>query len=156
MPFIRYDIRDRAAILDIDVACDCGFSGQSMRLIEGRDEDFFCLPDGCHASPRKVYAAVAGVLPFKALGNELFQAICGFQIIQEMPNLMTVNVIAGPKYRADVWRGVEESAKALHPDMRVRVNVVEELERTPGGKLKVVMSRVDSSAEAALGWGVCP
>ena len=145
MPFIRYDIRDRAAILDVS-ECNCGFSGQSIRLIEGRDEDFFLLPDGRHVSPRKVYEAIAGVLPFKDLGNNLFLAIHGFQIIQEAPDLVTVNVIAGPNYTSDVWLGVEESIKSLHSEMRVRVRLVEELERSPGGKLKEVMSRVELSS----------
>ncbi len=95
MPFIRYDIRDRAEILSAG-NCDCGFSGQSIRLIEGRDEDFFLLPDGRQVSPRKAYEAIAAVLPFKDLGNDLFLAIHGFQIIQEAPDFVTVNVIAGP------------------------------------------------------------
>jgi phenylacetate-CoA ligase len=143
MPFIRYDIRDRAAILDVD-GCSCGFAGQSICLVEGRDEDFFCLPDGRQVSPRKVYETVAGILPFKDLGNDLFHSIHEFQIIQELHDLVTVNVIAGPNYTSDVWRGVKESIQALHPDMRVQVHVVDKLEFAPGGKFKAVMSRVES------------
>ncbi len=149
MPFIRYDIRDRAEILNAG-NCDCGFSGQSILLIEGRDEDFFLLPDGRQVSPRKAYEVIAGVLPFKDLGNDLFLAIHGFQIIQEASDLVTVNVIAGPNYSPGVWHGVEESIKALHSEMRVRVRVVENLERSPGGKLKEVMSRVGLSSPTKL------
>ena len=144
--FIRYDIRDRAAILDI-ADCSCGFVGQSIRLVEGRDEDFFRLPDGRRVSPRKAYEAIIGVLPV----NNLFSSIHGFQIIQEAPDLVIVNVIAGPNYTADLWCGVEESTQALHPDMRVRVCVVEELELAPGKKFKAVMSRAETPADAIQG-----
>ena len=142
MPFIRYNIRDRAAIL-ANGSCDCGFAGQSIRLVEGRDEDFFRLPDGREVSPRKAYEAIARILPAEELGNDLFQAIHGFQIIQEAPDLVIVNVIPGPTYTKAIWRGVEVSAQALHPAMRVYVREVEALEMAPGGKFKQVMSRGD-------------
>lgn len=144
MPFIRYDIGDRAEISE-GADCSCGFTGQSIHLVEGRDEDFFCLPDGRKMSPRNAYEAVAGVLPFKELGNDLFQVMHGFQIVQELPDLISVNVIPGPSYTADIWRGVEASAQTLHPAIRTCVRVVEKLELAPGGKFKAVMSRVETS-----------
>ena len=105
------------------------------------------LPDGRQVSPRKAYEAISGVLPV----NNLFSSIHGFQIIQEAPDLVIVNVIAGPNYTADVWCGVEESTQALHPDMRVRVCVVEELELAPGKKFKAIMSRAETPADAIQG-----
>jgi phenylacetate-coenzyme A ligase PaaK-like adenylate-forming protein len=144
MPFIRYEIGDRAEILE-GADCSCGFTGQSIRLVEGRDEDFFCLPDGQTVSPRKVYEVVARVLPFRELGNDLFQTIHGFQIVQEKTDLVVVNVIAGADYTSDIWRGVEASVPTLHPGMRVLVREVETLELASGGKFKAVMSRVKAN-----------
>jgi phenylacetate-coenzyme A ligase PaaK-like adenylate-forming protein len=146
MPFIRYDICDRAAILD-GHDCSCGFSGQSICLVDGRDEDFFTLQDGQTVSPRKAYEAVVGTLPF----SDLFSSIHAFQIIQETHDRVVVNVIAGPNYSDDLWRGVGASARVLHPDMRIRVQVVEELETAPGGKFRGVMSRVTPSSVAKPG-----
>ena len=78
--------------------------------------------------------------------DRLRHFVSSFQMRQDTPNFVTVNVIAGPNYTPDVWRGVEESIKTLHSEMCVRVRVVEKLERSPGGKLKEVMSRVDLSS----------
>lgn len=151
MPFIRYEIRDRAALLD-QTACSCGFRGTSIRLVEGREEDFFLLPDGREISPRRVNDIVFGLLPGEEIGNELFQVIEQFQIVQEDLDFVIVNVIPGPKYTRDLWRGIEESAKAVHPALRVSVREVDVLELAPGGKFKPIISRVareeptDSSA----------
>jgi len=146
MPFIRYAIRDRAMSLG-ESACECGFRGQSIQLLEGRDEDFFQLPDGSEVSPRVAYEAVAGILPFEELGNELFHAIQAFQIVQESIDRILVNVVPGPAYAESLWEGVDASAKSLHSRMQVEVRCVPSLETGPGGKFRQVMSRIPRHRE---------
>jgi phenylacetate-CoA ligase len=141
MPFIRYAIRDRATNLG-EGRCECGFVGASMRLLEGRDEDFFLLPDGRRVSPRSAYGSIANVLPVSEPGNDLFYAIRRFQIVQEAPDLVAVYVVPGPGYSDQLWSGVEASAKSLHPSMRVRIQCVDELRAGPGGKFRQVLSLV--------------
>jgi len=148
MPFIRYAVGDRARNLG-EGPCECGFSGLSIGALEGRDEDFFTLPDGRRISPRTVHSMVAGGLPAHEIGNELFRAIRAFQMVQEAPDLVVVNVVPGPRYSADLWTSAQESARRLHPALRVEVRCVEALERTGGGKVRQVMSRVGAGGRSA-------
>jgi len=148
MPFIRYAIQDQATNLG-EGRCGCGFTGTSMRLLEGRDDDFFLLPDGRRVSPRTVDTAITGVLPASEPGNDLFRAIQRFQIVQEAPDLVAVYVVPGPQYSDDLWSGVESSAKSLHPSMRVRIECVDELRTSAGGKFRKVMSVVAAKEGSA-------
>ncbi|MFC2081640.1 phenylacetate--CoA ligase family protein [Candidatus Bipolaricaulota bacterium] len=141
MPFVRYEIGDRAALLDVR-ECSCGFSGTSIRSVEGRDEDFFLLPDGREISPRLAYEVVAEALPAAQLGNELFQAIRLFQIVQESRDLVAVRVVPGPDYDSSLWAGLEASVRSLHPEMCVRVDLVSEEDLVSSGKFRQVTSWV--------------
>ena len=120
-----------------------------MRLLEGRDDDFFLLPDGRRVSPRTAYGAIAGVLPASALGNDLFRAIQRFQIVQEARDLVVVYVVPGPRYSDQLWSGVQTSAKSLHPSMRVRIEYVDELRVGAGGKFRQVTSLVAAKEGSA-------
>jgi phenylacetate-CoA ligase len=148
MPFIRYAIQDRATNLG-EGRCDCGFAGTSVRLLEGRDDDFFLLPDGRRVSPRTVDTAITGVLPATELGNDLFRAIQRLQIVQEALDLVAVYVVPGPEYSDELWAGVESSAKSLHQSMRVRIECVDELRTSAGGKFRKVMSLVGAEERGA-------
>ena len=149
MPFIRYEIRDRAARIE-EEACTCGFRGRSIRLVEGRDEDFFVLPDGREISPREAYEAIAGVLQGRTFGNELYHAIRRFQIGQESRESIVVRVVPGPAYDHHLWDGVATSAQRLHPAVRVRIDEVDALELAPVGKFKQVTSQVDRPRKLRL------
>ncbi|MGB2983575.1 MAG: hypothetical protein WBC63_06930, partial [Candidatus Bipolaricaulia bacterium] len=152
MPFIRYEIGDRAARVD-EEACSCGFRGTSIRLVEGRDEDFFLLPDGREISPREAYEAIAGALACKMFGNELYQAIRRFQIVQETCELIVVRVVPGPAYDPHLWDGVDASARRLHSAIHVRVDEVDAGEFASEGKPKQVTSRVDRATGTVGGSG---
>jgi phenylacetate-CoA ligase len=142
MPFIRYEIGDRAARIEEEV-CTCGSRGGSIRLVEGRDEDFFVLPDGREISPREAYEAIVGVLKGRTFGNEIYSAIRRFQIVQESRESIVVRVVPGPAYDHHLWDGVAASARRLHPAVRVRIDEVDALELAPAGKFKQVTSQVD-------------
>jgi len=141
MPFIRYGIGDRGALLE-STRCSCGFVGQTMHLIGGRDEDFFVLPDDREVSPRVIYAAVEHALPLATLGNEFYRAVRAFQIVQQERDLIVVRAVPGPAYSRGLWKNLDSSFKALHPSMRVQVVEVEDLHPGPGGKFKQVLRRV--------------
>ena len=143
MPFIRYETGDLGAILE-PAHCSCGFHGPRMRLAEGRDEDFFVLPDGREITPRLAYDAVNAALPHNDPDWRHVDAMRAFQIIQEATDLVTVKVVPGPSYSADLWPPVQDHLRTLHPSMRLTVDLVEDLDVGPGEKFHQVVSRLDS------------
>ena len=143
MPFVRYAMGDRATLVEPG-HCSCGFDGPTMRLVDGRDEDFFVMPDGREISPRVIYDVVNTALPAGVVGV-LAEAIRGFQIVQEERDRIVVRVVPGPRYSDDLWRNLDAHVRALHSAMRVEVVRVDALEPGPGGKFRQVTSRVRSS-----------
>jgi phenylacetate-CoA ligase len=144
MPFVRYAMGDRAALVEPG-HCSCGFDGPAMRLVDGRDEDFFVLPDGREISPRVIYDVVNTALPAGGVGGVLAEAIRAFQIVQEERDRIVVRVVPGARYSDDLWKDLDAHVRALHPDVRVAVIRVDALEPGPGGKFRQVTSRVKSA-----------
>jgi len=142
MPFIRYEIRDRAALLE-ELECPCGFRGTSIRLIDGRDEDFFLLPDGREITPREALDIVCFLLPGAAMGNELFRAIERFQVVQEAVDRVVVRIVPGPAYDPSLLLGIDDAARRFHPDLQARVDLMAPGELEPIGKFRAVISLVD-------------
>ncbi len=144
MPFVRYTMGDRAALLEPG-RCSCGYEGPGMRLIEGRDEDFFVLPDGREVSPRVVYDIVNTALPPAGIGDVLTRSIIAFQIVQEALDRIVVHVVPGPDYNDRLWKELGTHVRRLHPAIRANVALVDSLEPGPGGKFRRVLSRVPST-----------
>ena len=144
MPFIRYAMGDRAMLLEPG-CCSCGFDGAAMRLVDGRDEDFFVLPDGREISPRVIYNIVNTALPTGGISGVLAQAIRAFQIVQVAPDRIVVRVVPGMQYSDDLWNDLDSHVRQLHPSLRVEVRRVDALEAEPGGKFRQVTSHVKSA-----------
>jgi phenylacetate-CoA ligase len=143
MPFVRYAMGDRAALLEPS-RCSCGFDGPAMRLVDGRDEDFFVMPDGREISPRVIYDVINTALPAGVVGV-LAESIRAFQIVQEERDRIVVRVVPGARYSDDLWKDLDAHVRTLHPDVRVDVLRVDALEPGPGGKFRQVTSRVRSA-----------
>jgi phenylacetate-CoA ligase len=143
MPFIRYETGDRGILLETG-KCQCGFNGPVMRLTEGRNENFIVLPDGREISPRIMYNVVNSVLPHDKKDWSMIEAIRVFQIIQESNDLIEIKVVPGPAYSNSLWRAVEENLKILHPAMRLKVSIVDDLQPEPGKKFHQVLGKLSS------------
>jgi hypothetical protein len=115
-----------------------------MRLVDGRDEDFFVMPDGREISPRVIYDVVNTALP-AGVGGVLAESIRAFQIVQEERDRIVVRVVPGPRYSDDLWKDLDAHVRTLHPAVRVEVVRVDALEPGPGGKFRQVTSRVRSA-----------
>jgi len=139
MPFIRYDLGDRAIL---EGSAVCGHPGMAIRSIEGRDDDFFRTSDGRLISPRSVFQAAWESLPVEGLGDQLFRWIRALQIVQECVDSVTVRVEPGVEYDPGMWQGLDDRFRQLGPTFRVSVEEVDRLPRDPSGKLRQVISRV--------------
>ena len=143
MPFIRYCTGDRGIDLGEGV-CDCGFHGPVMRLTEGRDVNFIVLPDGSEINPRNLYDAVNFAFPHDRPDWNLIDSIRAFQIIQETLDRIVVKVVPGPQYSEVFWPKVRKHLAALHPDLKLNIELVSDLTPPPGRKFHQVLGKLDN------------
>lgn len=131
LPFLRYRIGDRATLGD--GPCPCGRPGTTLESVAGRQGDRVRLPAG-------------GELSALAFGHVFKQtpAVRRWQVVQEDLTNLTV--------RIDATAGFDEAQAALiHSYFRercgsgvhVRITTSDPIERSPGGKHKVVVRQFE-------------
>jgi phenylacetate-CoA ligase len=133
-PFLRYRVGDRGALLS--GPCPCGVSLPLMAQPEGRRLDWIVGPDGREHSP---FRFALGTL----LGDEFFEAIRGYRLLQREPDdfLAEVEWKVGP--RPDLVARIEPTFEhVLGAPARVEVVEHERLPRPLAAKLRMVESRV--------------
>ncbi len=137
MPLVRYEVGDRAVLATSLPPCSCGRSLPRVASIEGRMDDVVLTPDG---------ARVGRLDPvFKA---DL--AVREAQIVQEKIDLLRVRVVPAPGWsQRDRDAIVERLRDRVGRRMDVRIEETTFLERTPGGKLRGVVSRLPRTSDAA-------
>ena len=91
MPFLRYEIGDRAA-MNAPTRCSCSAYGPTLTNLNGRDDDFLMLPDGRRISPRMAATAVVNSLQVRDADAHT-QPIRQFQIIQQGNAQLTLRVV---------------------------------------------------------------
>lgn len=131
MPLIRYLTNDMTAIKA--KKCSCGRGLPLMDDITTKAEDLLTLKDGRLISPSVL------THPFKPL-----HTIIESQIIQEDLDNVCVKLVVGDDYdnkeEASLIQGLQDR---LGDNVNVRIEHVDQLERTRNGKFKWVISRVD-------------
>ena len=145
MPFIRYEMNDRAAFLPAQTAaCSCGSRRPALRALSGRDDDRVILPNGRHLSPRLVATAVNRAFSGLSPEGPFSRFYRRFQVIQDAPEHLWVRLIPEPGVSLDFAALIEPALQRLHPDLRLDVQVTDTLELGPSGKFKKVIQRIDS------------
>jgi phenylacetate-CoA ligase len=130
MPLLRYAVGDVGAAGD--EACPCGRGFPTMRLLEGRVDDFLILPGGRRCSPREVNPAF-----------EFLPGILEHVLVQEAIDRVVVHLNVAPPYRDTTPARVQQALCALFgPGVTVEVRPAERLERGRTGKLRSIVSRV--------------
>ncbi len=128
MPLIRYDTRDVAVLSN--ERCSCGRSLPVVKSIEGRSEDIVITPDG------RMVGRLDAAFKYSN-GIELSQ------IIQEELDYITVKIVRGDNYSPrDIDRLEVELRKRLGTEIKINYVFVDNIERTPLGKLRFVISKV--------------
>ena len=130
MPLIRYRTTDRAA--RIAAACSCGRGLPLMADVTTKAEDVLRLRDGRLISPSVL------THPFKPLDS-----IEGSQLVQTELDRLLVRIVPGGGFGAADRAHLERELKArLGDDMRIEIELVDELPRTSRGKFKWVVNQV--------------
>ncbi|MEP7119265.1 MAG: hypothetical protein ABI880_16880, partial [Acidobacteriota bacterium] len=130
MPLLRYETNDMTAMRA--ASCSCGRGLELMEDVTTKAEDVLTLKDGRLISPSVL------THPFKPL-----DCIEGSQIVQTSPDAITVRLIPGDRYTdAMTVHLVKELKARLGQDVSVEVQFVDQLETSPNGKFKWVISKV--------------
>lgn len=133
LPFVRYKTGDRA-VLGND-QCPCGVLGQTLERVSGRTGDHVKLPDGTELSTR----AFAHV--FKETPD-----VKAWQVVQAALHDVRVRLEVDPGFDV-VQTELIEGYVGRHcgPDVRVSLTTNESIDRTPGGKYRVVVREFEDS-----------
>ncbi len=135
MPFIRYDVGDTASTSKD--ACECGRGLPLMGDVAMRAEDVLVMPDGTLMPPLMVARA------FK-----LVPGIVRSQILQSVPEEITARlVVERPLSASDEEDLVRNIAERMGPEVRVRIEYVDDIPLTGRNKYRRVISTVP------LTWG---
>jgi phenylacetate-coenzyme A ligase PaaK-like adenylate-forming protein len=138
-PLIRYEISDVVAMAPDP--CPCGSPFRRIAELSGRSEDVFVLPgpDGRTVSiPPAQLRAVAGGFP----------RLVQYQFVQDEGALVVLLVVSGGR---DAEREIAETLRARLNGMllahgaavpELSFRFVAQLEREPGGKIKLIKSNV--------------
>ncbi|MFC2105041.1 hypothetical protein ACFLRV_00065 [Candidatus Bipolaricaulota bacterium] len=144
MPFLRYELGDRATLLSAEpTPCSCGSRKPCLSTVSGRTDDFVHLPDGRRLSPRVVAISLVKALSSDSmLRSPSDLSSQGFQVIQDAVDHVIVRIISERGSDLDYESTIGPAMKKLHPALRCNVVPVDELELLPSGKFKKVISRI--------------
>jgi phenylacetate-CoA ligase len=131
MPLIRYKTNDNSAIKTIN--CECGRVHQLLDDVTTKAEDTLVLKDGRLISPSVL------THPFKPLTS-----ILESQIVQNELSSVTIKLRVDEDFKDDDRNAlVYGLSDRLGKDIKINIEIVDELERTPTGKFKWVISNID-------------
>jgi phenylacetate-CoA ligase len=139
MPLIRYKNQDIAVAAE--APCSCGRGLPMLASVEGRLLDMIVGPDG---------QLLAGEF-FPQLIKE-HPAVVRFQVHQDCRRALTVKLLPGDGFRAEIADQIERSIRRrLGERAEIRVEVVNEIPVTAGGKFRVTLSEVPIELNRRVG-----
>jgi phenylacetate-CoA ligase len=129
MPFIRYDQGDLVRVQD--EPCACGRSFTKIEILDSRDSDVLCLPNGDMVSALHLTGIIYN-LP----------GIYQFKIVQEAVNRIVIKIIRTAEYSEQLSEEAVRRIEALLPGVHTILEIVTEIEREKSGKLRQFQSCV--------------
>ena len=134
MPLIRYDLGD-LAVFERSESTDGSRQRRITRII-GRDDDHAPLPDGT----RRPYHDFYEILHH-------YEEIVQFRVVQKTRALFHILVVADPSYLLHIENGLMQQLQAAFPTtVRFEIIAVDRIEPDPSGKLRQLVSEVESEA----------
>jgi len=132
-PLIRYRIGDRIKLSGDDEVCECGCSFPMVDYIDGRSSDYIFSPDN-------------GRVNLGNLSNCTKDApgIMCFQMVQEDPERVVVNIVKGAQFTPDDERKFLGSMrKRLGQSMEIDLVYVDSIPREKSGKFRMVKNNLN-------------
>ncbi len=133
-PLIRYRVGDRA-IAPARLQCACGRGLPVFGTVAGRSSDVLRTPTGGTVGPRQVVDAVRP-------GPD--SSVLDIQVEQDPRSRLVARVMQrpSPRQEADRERIASILHELVHPPEPPRVERVDQIPLTPGGKLRTIVSRM--------------
>lgn len=137
-PLIRYRVGDRA-IAPPRPQCACGRGLPVFGAVAGRSNDFLRASTGARIGPRQVVDAVRPGLD---------GSVVDIQVVQDSQSRLLARVVqrASPRQEADRARIAAILHDLVRPPVPPRVERVERIDLTPGGKLRTIVSQMADRA----------
>lgn len=136
MPLIRYRVGDRGQVSGPDERCACGRTLPLLSCIDGRTSDVLLTRDG-----RRVFW-----LNPVFYGLPVRQA----QIEQERLDRLLVRAVPSRDYGSETPQLIIDRLRSRMGDVDVTVHAVDEIPRTPAGKVPVVLCRIPHAERDAV------
>jgi len=138
MPLLRYRLADTASLSD-DI-CSCGSTFPLLGRIGGRSDDVLHFASG---------RTVGRFDPVFKGFTEVLEA----QIEQTSPTSLIVRMVPSLGYSAEVSQKIVwEIRKRVGDDVSIEVQLVDAIQRGPGGKFPAVIGLMKSRAGYQVGW----
>lgn len=152
MPFIRYELGDRATLRKTsETICSCGHGGPMMKILAGRADDFIHLPSGRRVSPRTILGLV-----YKASqrGPDLTSYyLSRFRV--EQTALDSIQVLIVPSdhqaHEQVPISAIQQAFRTLDPGLQIRIEIVDSLPSSDAAKFRTIISRVEQPLEHLSG-----
>lgn len=131
MPLIRYRIGDVGSFSDEN--CPCGITLPLMRSLKGRCNDFIMLPDGRKLSPWFFWNSID------------LTGVAQFRIVQEKIDVIRVLLKVAENYgKEQVDKTIKGLREVFGNEVDVMVDVVDELPQDNSGKMRSVISKIQT------------
>ncbi len=127
---LNYRLGDRVTLLE--EPCDCGRTLPRVTAPQERDDDWIATPDGRRVHP----------LAVRTLFTEEDE-VRQYQVVQDGPREFRVALVTSPGAEREALsdRMRRKFAERLGADVQIQVRYVEDVERTPGGKVRPFVRR---------------
>jgi phenylacetate-CoA ligase len=136
MPLVRYEVMDQAQFAPPEYQCRCGRSLPVVEKVLGRLDDTIVTKDGRRLALLDI--VFGAHLPIKEA-----------QIVQETLDLIRIRVVPEKGWGEANATEIKTAVRERMGDVEVRVEIVTEIERTFAGKLRVMVSKIDSFNQQA-------
>ena len=128
MPFLRYKVGD-SAILNND-SCECGRKSMTLKSIDGRLEDFVITPEGTK------------IMRFDYLFKDQ-KEIKECQVIQNKLGEIIFKIVKRDHFNLNHEKLlIADVRKWISPTISIKIEFVQEIEKTLTGKFKAVVSNI--------------
>ncbi len=129
MPLIRYELGDYA---EVGEECSCGRGLPVIKRILGRYRNLVVMPDGERCWPKFGIANILKIAP-----------VLQFQAIQHtLQDIEFLLVVKRPLTGDEKNKLLGLFQSNLHPEMKITVNEVDSIPRSPGGKYEEFASKL--------------
>ena len=132
MPLIRYRTGDYVRLAEPEKISDLEFPWPAALEIAGREQEFLVSATGRHIS-----------LTAFNMHDAVFDDLYAVQFCQEQPGVAEFRYVAGPRFHSSRLARIEAGIRRkLGDDFQITFREVNDVEKTPGGKHRWLVSKL--------------